>query len=338
MNFTTRRRFLCAFGGLAACGSIGIWSSRSSGDMQALSPSTFTRSGTALGTKVTLTVVHDHAETARRALAAGFEALEHVEDLMSIYRPRSQLSRLNRDRILRDPHPDLVTVLTAAEDLSRRTDGAFDITVQPLWSLSANAAKAGRIPTDQEVAAARERVDWKAVEVTARSVRLHGPGTQITLNGIAQGYAVDWVSETLRRHGIQHALIDTGEIAGVGHKSSREPWRVGIQDPRIADAYAAVANLNDRCLATSGDYSTTFNPGLTEHHIFDPRTGRSPSEIASVSVVAANGMWADGLSTAVFILGIEAGSQLLATIPNAAAFFITKTGQTIATPGFPDTA
>lgn len=335
MAAITRRRFLYSLGGITAGLSLSVLHRTAVSVDGSRLAHPFVRTGRALGSTVSLTVVHAEHAVANRALSAGFDALEHVENVMSLYRPDSQLSRLNRDGILRDPHPDLITVLTAAEELSRLTEGAFDVTVQPLWSLFAEASRAGRAPTASEIAEARARVDWRAIEVTSQTVRLHGRGTQITLNGLAQGYAVDRVSAALRDHGVQHALIDTGEIAGLGHKPSADPWRVGIQDPRVENAYAALANLDDRCLATSGDYSTAFNRDRTEHHIFDPRTGRSPAELASVSVIAPNGLWADGLSTAVCVLGVEAGMRLLDRIPRSDALFITKSGETISTPNFP---
>lgn len=335
MGLINRRRFLYSLGGIAAGVSLNAWRESVLQPADASRSNQFTRAGRALGSTVSLTVVHADPIVAHGALAAGFDALEHVESVMSLYRPQSQLSRLNRDTILRDPHPDLVTVLTASEELSRLTEGAFDVTVQPLWSLFAEATRAGRIPTTTEISAARSRVDWRGVEVTARSIHLRGRDTQITLNGLAQGFAVDQVSAALRSHGIQHALIDTGEIAGLGHKPSLDAWRVGIQDPREEDAYAALATLDDRCLATSGDYATAFNRDRTDHHIFDPRTGRSPTKLASVSVIAPNGLWADGLSTAVCVLGVDAGTRLLAKIPRTDALFITKSGQVFKTPGFP---
>lgn len=330
-----RRRFLYSLGGIAAGLAVSTLHRPTDSAAGTGSANQVVRTGRALGSTVSLTVVHADVTVANQALTAGFDALEHVEEVMSLYRPGSQLSRLNREGILRDPHPDLVTVLTAAEELSRLSEGAFDITVQPLWSLFAEATRAGRIPTATEIAAARARVDWRAIEITSQSIRLRGRGTQVTLNGLAQGYAVDRVSAALRDHGIQHALIDTGEIGGLGRKPSADPWRVGVQDPRVEDAYAALANLNDRCLATSGDYSTAFNRDRTDHHIFDPRTGRSPTELASVSVIAPNGLWADGLSTAVCVLGVEAGTQLLARIPRSDALFITKSGEIFTTPNFP---
>jgi thiamine biosynthesis lipoprotein len=288
-----------------------------------------------LGTKVSLTVVHDDPRAADTALSAAFAALDRVEEVMSLYRPHSQLVRLNRQKVLADPHPDLVTVLTAAEELSRRTNGAFDVTVQPLWTVFARAQRSGNAPSADEIAAAQALVDWRRVEMAAGTIRLHGSGTAVTLNGIAQGFAVDRVLQTLRQHGIDRALVDVGELGSLGRKADASAWRAGIQHPRDDDAQFAAVDLDGRCLATSGDYATPFSADRRDHHIFDPRTGRSPTELASVSVVAANGMWADGLSTALCVLGVEAGRELLASIPQADALFVSKHGDVMRTAGFP---
>jgi len=334
MSALNRRRFLASLGAVAAGGAAGARLPQPSRD--GLRP--FTRTGHALGTTVSLTVIHADRSAAHESLNAAFAALDGVEEVMSLYRPHSQLARLNRDRALRDPHPDLLTVLLAAETLWRQTDGAFDATVQPLWSLFSKASRAGRSPSDDEIAAARSRVGWQRVEIEPSGIRLRGDGTAITLNGIAQGFAVDKVIETLRSHGVERALIDTGELAGLGRNPDGGAWRVGIQDPRSAKAFAALAELDGRCLATSGDYATTFRADHRDHHIVDPRTGRSPTELAGVSVAAPNGLWADGLSTALCVVGAEQGMKLLSEIPGCDALFIDKDGRVVSTPGFPSVA
>lgn len=294
-----------------------------------------TRTSRALGSDVSLTVGHAEARVRRRALDAAFTELELVESLMSIYRPDSQLSRLNRDGVLDRPHPYLLKVLQAASGIAARTQGAFDVTVQPLWALYRQAQTAGRLPSESAVQQARAQVDWRSVLVTPRRIELRRPATAITLNGIAQGYAADRAAEALSQHGIRHALIDTGEVVALGDSADQRPWRAGIQHPRQADAFVAVARLQGRGLATSGDYATPFSNDLRHHHLFDPRTGRSPGELSSVTVAAPRLMQADALSTAVFVLGAEQGAKLIARIPDVDALFVLKDGRRLHTPGFP---
>ena len=162
-----------------------------------------------------------------------------------------------------------------------------------------------------------------------------GRGMGVTLNGIAQGFATDRVLDVLRQHGIESALVDTGELGTVGNKESGAPWTVGIQDPRRSDAFVSIATLDGRSLATSGDYATAFSADFSYHHIFDPATGRSPQAFRSVSVVASSGLDADALSTAAFVLGLPNGLRLIDEWPGADAMFVLKDGSVQATAGFP---
>jgi thiamine biosynthesis lipoprotein len=236
------------------------------------------------------------------------------------------------------PHPHLVTVLRRAAEISERTGGAFDVTVQPLWELHAVAAREGGLPDPAEIEHARQRVDWRRVEITPRRIRLHGPGTSVTLNGIAQGFATDRAAVVLQRHGIEHALIDAGEIRPLGTKPDDSAWTIGIQHPRVADAYAALVPLDDRAISTSGDYATRFSADRRHHHIVDPHTGASPTEFSSVSVVTPTCMEADALSTACFVLGLERSAALIDATPRADALFILKDGRTWTTRHFPSEA
>jgi len=158
---------------------------------------------------------------------------------------------------------------------------------------------------------------------------------RLTLNGIAQGHATDRVLRALRDHGIEHALINAGELNSLGQTDRGGPWRVGIQHPRRTDAYVALADLDGRALATSGDYNSKFSADGHLNHIFDPRSGYSPTQLASASVVAPTATLADALSTALFVLGPEAGLPLLGRHPGAGALLVTKDGELIVTADFP---
>ena len=346
MSNPSRRRILsAAVGGAAAWGALG-WvkagqchqDSATGAVGTSFTESPLVRTTRALGTDVSVTVIHADAPGADRAVRAAFQELQHVEELLSIYRPDSQVGRLNRDGAIDDAHPHLQSVLQASLDMSRRSVGAFDVTVQPLWEVYAAASRDRHRPTDDEVNGARERVDWRRLHVSGARVRLAQAGMAITLNGIAQGYATDRVRAVLEAHGIRQALVDVGELGSIGKKADGASWKVGIQHPRRADAYVAVARLDGRCLATSGDYSTAFDEGRHSHHIFDPATGRSPAAFSSVSVVAATAMEADALSTAVFVLGLERGVKLVAETDRADALFVLKDGSVRATAGFPRVA
>lgn len=325
----TRRRFLFLMGGAGGLAALGLAGKNSLG----LKP--FCRTSWALGADVSLTVLHDDRRAAETAIDDAFAELERIEEAMSLYRPHSQLSRLNRDGALENPDPYLVEVLRTAAVVSERSDGAFDATVQPLWKLYADAKKAGRLPDPDAVREATGRVDWRKVEVATGRIRLRGDGMAVTLNGIAQGFAADRVRAALQARGVRHALVNTGEFGSLGRKSDGTPWTVGIQHPRRPDAYLALAALEGRFLSTSGDYATSFSDDFRHNHIFDPRTGLSPTEFSSVTVLARTGMEADALTKVLFVGGLGRGLDLVRSVPGADGLCVLKDGRMIVTDGFP---
>lgn len=342
-SLATRRRFLLGMLGtgtaLAAFAAHrSLRHAATSGDGEPHLPDGLelaVRSGNAFGTRVSISVIHRDGTTAQRALEAAFAQLELVDQLMSLYRPDSAVRRLNEQRELVRPHPYVYRVLRAAEDTARQTDGAFDITVQPLWDAYASASQEGREPDAATLTNALRLISWRDVDISPSRVRLRREGSAITLNGIAQGFAADRVLETLRSAGIEHALVDSGEIGTLGDRTPGEAWTVGVQHPRQPDAFACLTRLRGRCLSTSGDYATSFRADYRDHHIFDPQSGRSPGEFASVTIAAPTATAADALSTAVFVLGLNRGLELVRSTPDADAFFVCKDGRTLSTEGFP---
>lgn len=295
----------------------------------------FTTRAQALGTRITLTVFHHDRDQAEDAADAAFGEINRVEDVMSLYRPGSQLSTLNRHGVLENPDPDLVHVLEMARDISRVTGGAFDVTVQPLWTVHSEAAKQGATPDPEAIRQACALVDWRQMKISLQRLELARPGMQVTLNGLAQGFAADAACRVLAAHGVEHALIDSGEIGIVGPHAVHGRWTVGIKHPRQPGSLLGIASLDGRCLSTSGDYETRFTDDFLHHHLIDGRTGRSPGELASVSVAAPTALEADALSTAAFLLGADAGMEWIASTPGADALLVTKSGRRTATPGFP---
>jgi thiamine biosynthesis lipoprotein len=330
----TRRKFLTgSVGAGGACLAVAA-GMNDIFDARGRSLSAWRHEGAALGTTTSIIALHPDREIARQAAEEAFAEVLLVEKLMSIYRPDSQVSRLNEAKALKSPHPYLVQVLKAGCEMSAASYGAFDATVQPLWECHARAHALGRVAANEEIGEATARVDWRRIEISPDEIRLRGEGTRITLNGIAQGFAADRALAALAQRGAS-GLISAGELASRGTRSDGQPWRVGIQHPRHADAYAAVIPLDNRRLATSGDYATAFSEDFSRCHVFDPQTGLSPTELASVSILAPSAMQADALSTAVFVMGRKRGWSLVQSLADVDAFFVLKDGRTMATPGFP---
>jgi thiamine biosynthesis lipoprotein len=294
-----RRRFLAALGAGAAAG-LGV------GGLSAAGLQTVRRTGRALGATTSLTVHHADAAVAERAISAGFAELNLVEDVMSLFRPNSELCRLNRAGVLERPHPYLVAVLTRARELAEITGGAFDVTVQPLWELYAAAAKIGRAPALGAIEAARRRVDYRRVELRDGCVRFTEPGTAVTLNGIARGFAADRLMDVLRRHGVEHAraAFGGGDVDGAG--------------------------IDGRFLSTSA-----FDGNRPAGVVIDPRTGRGAAGLRRVTVAAGTGMDADGLSTAIFALCGQEGPAWARVVAGADVYAVHNDGRAFRTAGFP---
>jgi thiamine biosynthesis lipoprotein len=341
----TRRGFLqLAFGagGLAALS--GVW--RRQHGMDALADSgpaagplpaelqSASRTSHALGSEISMLALHRDKNVAQAALDDAFAELCTIERVMSIYRPDSELSRLNRAGVIQNPHPYLVDILSRAREWSRRSNGDFDVTVQPLWDIFATAKKNNTLPGDAEIDAARAKVGWQNIEIDAKQIRFSKRGMSATLNGIAQGYAADKAAAALKNRSVQHALLDTGEIAALGKKADGAPWTCGIQHPRQPGSCVNLAKLEGRCLSTSGDYETCFSPDFLHHHIFDPATGRSPLFFSSATIVSDNCTDADALTKPLFVGGVERGLKL-AQESGCEALVVFKDGKTLATHGFP---
>lgn len=289
----------------------------------------------AFGTTVTVALRHADAGVARRAIAEALAVVGQIHRLMSIYDPASEVFRLNRDGVLRRPDARLLEVLRHARSLSRLTQGAFDITVQPLWQAGRKAAERGGLPSREERERARALTGWQDVEANVERAVLRRPGMRITLNGLAQGYAADLALRAVRRHGVAHALLDTGEFAPAG-QAGEPPWMLGVLDPRAADGLAAAFAADGRCVATSGDYQAAFTADFGHHHIVDPSTGQSPPELASVTVLAPTALEADGLSTAFMVMGARRAHALAARLPGVDLLTIDKRGHAWRSHGFPE--
>ena len=292
------------------------------------------RKAKALGTDVKITVLHHEEKRANGAIDAALDKIEHVEQLMSLYRTDSQLSLLNRQGALRNPHPDLVTALKKSIELSRRTGGAFDVTVQPLWKLYARHADSRTLPTEAEIGKVRQRMGWEYIRVEPEIIYFDRPGMQVTLNGVAQGLAADLAQQALEEWGIENALIDAGEFNAIGSPEQRDSWHIGVQHPRQLGSIAKTG-LQGRCLSTSGDYASKFSDDYCHHHLLDPRTGLSLVKLSAVSVAAPTALEADSLSTALFVLGPEKAKEMVESMDLVDALFVSKSGDITATDGFP---
>ena len=289
------------------------------------------------GTRVWLRAAHADAARVDLALDDAVGAVRQVEAQMSLYDPASALSVLNREGVLHRPDPHLRRVLALAGEVSRRSGGTFDVTMQPLWIAWSQAHREGRLPSGAELRRACALVGWQGVEGVEggdASIRLARTGMAVSLNGVAQGYAADVARARLRAHGIAHALLDTGEWSPLGHGPGGADWTLGLENPRgWMDAPPLARLVSDgRAMATSSDVHTAFSADLRHHHIIDPRSGYSPTAWASVTVLAPSCALADALTKVLFMAPAQHALEL-ARQWRVDAVLVAKSGRLLASPG-----
>jgi thiamine biosynthesis lipoprotein len=259
------------------------------------------RSLLGFGTSLWIKAAHTDAGRLQQALNESVKAIRSVEKQMSLFDPDSAVSRLNRLGELRRPDPELLSVLTLAQHVSQRSAGAFDVTMQPLWNLWSLHSQSQTLPSSNALSQTRSLVNWQALTVSPDVVRLTVKGMGVSLNGIAQGYAADKVRSVLQAHGVQHALIDTGETTLLGQSPKGDAWRFTVQPSVASPLTPPVIHSNGWALATSSDAHTVFSADHVHHHILNPHTGDSPTYWSSVSVIAPSCALADALTKVFFM-------------------------------------
>ena len=272
------------------------------------------RERTLMQTSVAVTCLADDVQATGVAIEAAFARMAATAAQLTRFDPASPLARLNRDGRLAQVPAQLDAVLRQALSLSRLTDGAFDPTVLPV--LRYFETLRGTAATDaheQRVAESRDAlVGYRDLALDARGARLLRPGMAVTLDGIAKGHVVDQGIAALRGAGIEYALIDAGgDIHAICGNDPDRHWNVGIVDPRDVSQVAAVLQLRNAALSTSGNYRVFFSSDRRLFHIVNPRTGWSPQSYSSVTVMAQRSVLADGMSTAAFSLELPRLSALM---------------------------
>jgi thiamine biosynthesis lipoprotein len=288
-----------------------------------------------MGTTITIMVVAPAPRDVHPALRAAFAEFRRLDGLLSHYREDSEVSALNRVGSLSGFSEDLRVNLQKSIEYGRLSAGAFDITVQPELELySRSFGERGRPPTAAEIAEALKLVDYRRIRIEENRIVL-GPGQRITLGGIAKGYAVDKALEALREHGIRRALVDAGgDVGTLGCRGEGGDWVVALRNPRQPQQYVTRIRAAGTAVVTSGDYERYFDEQRSFHHIVDPRTGYSATELISVTVMARDAFDADAISTSVFVLGAEKGLALVESMDGVEALLITRERNILRSSGF----
>ncbi len=297
----------------------------------------------AMGSELHLTALTADEPRARAAFAAVYAEFERLEALLSVWRPGSDTARINQAAggAPVPVHADTRAVLRAAAQVSDWTDGAFDITfgaLAEIWKFDHD--QDNRVPAPADIASRLPRVDYRAVllDEALGTVAIARPGIRIHPGGIGKGYAVDKAVAILRAAGLADFMVQAGGDLYVAGTPGDTPWRLGIQDPRgSAGESFAVVELSDATLSTSGDYERYFlQDGLRYHHLLDPATGVPARAARSVTIVAREAVWADGLSTGVFVLGPERGMALVERLAGVEAVVVSADNAVTVSSGLRD--
>lgn len=262
----------------------------------------------AMDTVMTLTAYGPHGD---EALDEAVRELARLDALWSVGNPDSEISRLNsgeRDILLSE---DTVALLERALEVCRDTGGLFDPTIYPLMSLWGFDSDRPHVPAQEDIDALLPLVGGDRLRLEDGLLYL-GEGQSVDLGGIAKGYASARVMDIFQKHHVSSGMVSLGgNVQTLGSKPDGSLWRIGVRDPEgSAVSYLGVLSVKDQAVITSGGYERFFEEnGQTYIHILDPRTGRpAGSDLASATVVSADGALADGLSTALYIMGSQAAA------------------------------
>jgi len=288
------------------------------------------REAAIMGTRIAVELWHEEPAAAEAAIDAVMAEMRRVDELMSHYKPESQLSLVNREAGTRPVRvdPELAQLIARALGFSELTGGAFDISYASVGYLY--EYREHRRPSEAEIEAALPGVDWRSIEVDlpASTVRFLKPGMRIDLGGIAKGHAVDRSIAILRARGIAHASVTAGGDSYLLGDRRGRPWVVGIRHPDDPARVIARIPLADAAISTSGDYERYFDEGgVRYHHIINPRTGRSATGVRSATVIAPASTLAEGLTKGAFILGPERGIALAESQPDTDAVIVRDDGK-----------
>jgi thiamine biosynthesis lipoprotein len=287
----------------------------------------FTFSEVHMGTTFRLVLYAPDEATARQAARAAFARAAELDNIMSDYKATSELMRLCK-KAGGEPvpvSPDLFAILTRSLDVSRRTHGAFDVTVGPVVRMWRKARRTRKLPDPGQLAEALKLVGWQKVRLDPerQTVQLLVAGMLLDLGGIAKGYAAEELLAILRRYGITRALVAAGgDIAAADPPPGAAGWKIAIAPLEPGKAAQCFVLLRHAAASTAGDANQHVEiDGKRYSHIIDPRTGQAVIGRSSVTVLAPDGTTTDGLDTALSVLGPREGLPIVEASDECAAIF-----------------
>lgn len=285
-----------------------------------------------LGTIVNIQVRDKDEEKAEEAVKKAFAEVKRVDDLFSVYSKSSPVRQINDngDSIL-IVNDEIYNLMILSDSLWKLSQGSFDAAIESLvrtWGFNGDSP---RIPAEADIKSGLKESGWDKIRLLNKNSFLRKGNVKLSFNAVAKGYAVDRAIEILRQEGIENALINAGgEIKSIG-----KGWVVGVQHPREMNEILERIELNGISAATSGDYENYFEEnGIRYHHILNPENGYPAAGLQSVTIINKDNAFADGLATAVFVLGKIRGLELVEKLKDTEAMLIDNEGEIFYSSGF----
>lgn len=269
--------------------------------------------GIALGAPSTMTLYHHDISYAKSVLKKCELEIIRLENIFSLYRKNSSINQLNKNGYLNNPPKELLELITFSNLISKQTKGAFDISIQPLWQVYSKYHNNEKI-LKQKVEEVKKLVSYKNISFNEKQISFKEKNMAITLNGIAQGYISDQISQLLKKEGFTNVLVDLGEINALGQHPSKRDWN--ISTPYLKDL--KYIPLNNKAMASSGAYGTRFNEKY--HHLINAKKAVSVDYINSVTVVASSATLADVLATAIAVSSKSRREKIMKTYPKVKVY------------------
>lgn len=283
-----------------------------------------TNRGAVFGTFYTIT--YQSADDYHKDIQA---ALQQVDSALSMFNEQSVIARINREAG-GEVNDMFLDVYRKAIEISKETDGAFDITVAPLVNAWGFGFKNGAMPTRQQVDSIRQFVGWQKMSLDGKTIKKQDRRLMLDCSAIAKGYGVDVVAKVLKAKGVDNYMVEIGgEIITHGISPKRVPWKVGVIKPTddtlaTTNEYQTILNITDKAMATSGNYRNYYyKDGKRYAHTIDPKTGYPVQHnILSATVLASECAIADAYATSFMVLGLEGAKQILERHPELMAYLI----------------
>lgn len=298
------------------------------------------RAVTLMGSRFDITIEAKDSVTAEKYIDESIAEIERIENVISEWRPQTQISEINRNAGIKPVKVDkeLIRLTQSGIYFSTLTDGAFDISIvamDKIWKFDGSMTT---MPSPEAIKKSVEKVGYQHIEIDtiASTIYLKKTGMKIGFGSIGKGYAADKARELMESKGVKAGIINaSGDLTTWGKQHNGKYWSIGITNPFDNNEYTEVVKLKRFAVTTSGNYEKFVElEGKRYSHIINPKTGMPSTGICSASVFGPSAEIANGFSTSIMVLGVDEGLKLLAKFPDYSCVLITDKGKVIKSKNF----